>query len=58
MVSRAEVVAFLDNDAVLKKLRVAFELEDDDIIALLQKNGLTVSKNELGNFLKGLASVN
>jgi uncharacterized protein YehS (DUF1456 family) len=37
---------------------VAFELEDDDIIALLQKNGLTVSKNELGNFLKGLASVN
>ncbi|HXT95586.1 MAG TPA: DUF1456 family protein [Polyangia bacterium] len=58
MVSGAEVVAFLDNDAVLKKLRVAFELEDDDIIALLQKNGLTVSKNELGNFLKGLASVN
>ena len=46
------------NNAVLKKLRVAFELEDDDIIALLQKNGLTVSKNELGNFLKGLASVN
>jgi len=38
------------NNTVLKKLRVAFELKDDDIIALLQKNGLTVSKNELGAF--------
>jgi uncharacterized protein YehS (DUF1456 family) len=46
------------NNTVLKKIRVAFELKDDDIIALLQKNGLTVSKNELRNFLKGLASVN
>jgi uncharacterized protein YehS (DUF1456 family) len=38
------------NNTVLKKIRVAFELKDDDIIALLQKNGLTVSKNELGAF--------
>ena len=28
------------NNTVLKKIRVAFELKDDDIIALLQKNGL------------------
>jgi len=30
------------NNTVLKKLRVAFALKDDDIIALLQKNGLTL----------------
>ena len=35
------------NNTVLKKVRVAFELKDDDIIGLLQKTGLTVSKGEL-----------
>src|SRR3954463_4428267 len=40
------------NNTVLKKIRVAFELKDDDIIALLQKNGLTVSKNELAAFFR------
>jgi uncharacterized protein YehS (DUF1456 family) len=40
------------NNTVLKKLRVAFELKDDDIMALLQKNGLVVSKNELGAFFR------
>ena len=40
------------NNTVLKKLRVAFELTDDDIIALLQKNGLRVSKTELGAFFR------
>jgi uncharacterized protein YehS (DUF1456 family) len=36
------------NNTVLKKVRVAFELKDDDIIALLRKSGLTLSKAELG----------
>jgi uncharacterized protein YehS (DUF1456 family) len=40
------------NNTVLKKLRVAFELTDDDMIALLQRNGLTVSKTELGAFFR------
>jgi len=40
------------NNTVMKKIRVAFELKDDDIIALLQKNGLTVSKNELAAFFR------
>ena len=31
---------------------MAFELKDDDIIALLQKNGLAVSKTELGAFFR------
>jgi uncharacterized protein YehS (DUF1456 family) len=35
------------NNTVLKKIRVAFELKDDDLLALLQKVGLEVSKGEL-----------
>ncbi|MES1205655.1 MAG: DUF1456 family protein [Pseudomonadota bacterium] len=40
------------NNTVLKKVRVAFELKDDDIIALLQSTGLRVSKAELGAFFR------
>jgi uncharacterized protein YehS (DUF1456 family) len=40
------------NNAVLKKLRVAFQLKDSDIIALLAKTGLRVSKAELGAFCR------
>ncbi len=35
------------NNVVLKKLRVAFELKDEDIIALLESDGFKVSKTEL-----------
>jgi uncharacterized protein YehS (DUF1456 family) len=40
------------NNTVLKKVRVAFELKDDDIIALLQRAGLRVSKTELSAFFR------
>ena len=40
------------NNTVLKKLRVAFELKDGDIIALLQRTGLNVSKTELSAFFR------
>jgi len=40
------------NNTVLKKLRVAFELRDDDIIALLQRTGMSVSKTELSAFFR------
>jgi uncharacterized protein YehS (DUF1456 family) len=40
------------NNDVLKKLRVAFELQDKDIIALLERTGLRVSKAELGAFFR------
>src|SRR3954466_13710949 len=40
------------NNTVLKKLRVAFELKDGDIIALLQRAGLSVSKTELSAFFR------
>jgi uncharacterized protein YehS (DUF1456 family) len=41
------------NNTVLKKLRVAFELKDTDIIALIEKPGaLKISKAELGAFFR------
>lgn len=38
----------LSNNIVLKKLRVAFELRDDDIQAILQSADLPMTKAELG----------
>ena len=40
------------NNSVLKKLRAAFELKDSDIIALLERTGLRVSKTELSAFFR------
>src|SRR5690242_3229149 len=36
----------ITNNIILKKLRVAFELKDTDIIQLIEKSGLKVSKSE------------
>ena len=40
------------NNRVLKRLRVAFELKEDDLAAMLAKSGFTVSKNELSAFFR------
>ena len=40
------------NNVVLKKLRVAFQLKDSDIITLLGKTGFSVSKSELSAFFR------
>lgn len=40
------------NNVVLKKVRVAFELKDSDIIGLIETNGLLVSKAELNAFFR------
>jgi len=40
------------NNVVLKKLRVAFELKDDDIISFLENSGFKVSKTELSAFFR------
>ena len=40
------------NNVILKKLRVAFELKEADIIALIEKGGLRVSKGELSAFFR------
>ena len=42
----------ITNNAVLKKLRVAFELKDSDITSLIEKSGLRLSKAELGAFFR------
>jgi uncharacterized protein YehS (DUF1456 family) len=42
----------ITNNIVLKKIRVAFELKDTDIIELIHKSGLNVSKSELGAFFR------
>jgi uncharacterized protein YehS (DUF1456 family) len=48
----APVEVPVTNNTVLKKLRAAFELKDDDIIAMLAGMGLRVSKAELGAFFR------
>lgn len=40
-------VAALTNNAILKKLRIALDLKEDDLTGLLQLAGVTVTKNEL-----------
>ncbi len=40
------------NNAVLKKVRVAFELKDSDIIDLIETTGLLITKTELGAFFR------
>jgi uncharacterized protein YehS (DUF1456 family) len=42
----------ITNNIILKKLRVAFELRDTDIISLIEKSGLKVSKTELSAFFR------
>jgi len=40
------------NNSVLKRVRIAFELKDSDLIGLLAKTGFTVSKTELSAFFR------
>jgi uncharacterized protein YehS (DUF1456 family) len=41
------VEAHVTNNTVLKKLRVAFELRDDDVVAMMTAAGFAVSKPEM-----------
>jgi len=42
----------LTNNDILKKLRVALELRDDDIVNILQLADFKISKSELGAFFR------
>ncbi len=42
----------LSNNDIIKKLRVALKLRDDDIIEILKLAGYTISKSELGAFFR------
>jgi len=38
----------IDNNMILRKIRIAFELKDTDVISVLKKTGFNVSTGELG----------
>ena len=42
----------LENNDVLKKIKIAYQLTSDDILKLFQLKGKQVSKNELSAFLR------
>jgi len=50
--SPPEPLAFLSNNEVLKKLRIALELRDDDLMAIFKEADFVVSKAELSSFFR------
>ena len=42
----------LDNNLILRKLRIAFELTTDDFVALVESVGKRVSKHEINAFFR------
>jgi uncharacterized protein YehS (DUF1456 family) len=42
----------LDNNMILKKLRIAFELKEDDLLEAMRLGGAELSKNELSAFFR------
>ena len=44
----------LTNNVILKKLRIAFDLKEDDMIELMSLADYEVSKNELGSIFRKL----
>ncbi|MBU2554794.1 MAG: DUF1456 family protein [Bacteroidales bacterium] len=42
----------LSNNDILKKLRVALKLKDEDIVEILMLAGFRISKSELGAFFR------
>lgn len=47
-----EPLSRIDNNIVLKKLRVAFALRDSDVASLLRLAGFRISKTELSAFFR------
>ena len=42
----------LNNNIILRKLKIAFNLQSDEILAVLQLEGFTLSKHELSAFFR------
>lgn len=42
----------LSNNVILRKLRIAMELKDDDMVGIMKLAGITVSRGELGAFFR------
>lgn len=47
-----EPLEFLSNNEVLKKLRIALELKEEDVLAIFKKAEFDVTKAELGSFFR------
>ena len=47
-----EPLAFLSNNEILKKIRIALELRDDDMNAVFKRAEFVVTKAELGSFFR------
>jgi len=47
-----EPLEFLPNNEILKKLRIALELRDDDMNAVFERAEFVVTKAELGSFFR------
>jgi len=44
--------AKLTNNIVLRKLKIAFDMKNEDVLAFLSSNGLFISKHELSAFFR------
>ncbi len=47
-----EPLEFLSNNEILKKLRIALELQAEDMVAIFQRVEFTVTKSELSAFFR------
>lgn len=45
----------LNNNIVFRKLRIALDLRDDDILEILEASGIRIGKSELGAFFRNPA---
>ena len=48
----------LNNNLILRKLRIALELNDEDMLALFRQAGVTISKAELSALFRGVGQRN
>ena len=55
---RAPLEKIVTNNVVLKKLRVAFELKDSDLVAMMADTGCPVSKSELSALFRNPTHTN
>jgi len=42
----------ITNNIVLRKLKIAFDMKNEDVLALLSNNGVSISKHELSAFFR------
>ncbi len=56
--SRAPALSILDNNMVLKKLRIALEFKEEDMIAIMKRSDVAISKNELSALFRSKTQKN